>query len=226
MASPVDPPSDTQGISLSGTWRAAPADEADPRDYHDPAFDDSSWALATVPGHWRSNPAFADTDGPVLHRTAFTGPGAVRAGGRELAGCRPRGRPAVVARARRDLLHERRLARRHLPGRHRGLLLPPRVRGDRGAGRKERAHPRPRGGLSPPGGPHRQAQPHRGLPALGPARRGLEPRRHLAAGAHRAVRPRAHTPRPRPVRRCQRPSGPSCRCGPCSTPSTPGPSTC
>ncbi|MGZ4717451.1 MAG: glycoside hydrolase family 2 protein [Acidimicrobiales bacterium] len=62
-------------VDLSGTWRAAPADEAGRRDYQDPAFDDTSWALATVPGHWRSNPAFADTDGPVLHRTTFAGPG-------------------------------------------------------------------------------------------------------------------------------------------------------
>ena len=61
-------------VDLSGTWRAAPADEVNRRDYHDPAFDDAGWALATVPGHWRSNPAFADTDGPVLHRTTFAGP--------------------------------------------------------------------------------------------------------------------------------------------------------
>ena len=61
-------------VDLSGTWRAAPADAAGRRDYQDPAFDDTSWALTTVPGHWRSNPALADTDGPVLHRTAFTRP--------------------------------------------------------------------------------------------------------------------------------------------------------
>ena len=73
MASPADP-SGPSGFSLSGTWRAMPAGETDRRDHHDPAFDDSSWALATVPGHWRSNPALAGTDGPVLHRTAFTGP--------------------------------------------------------------------------------------------------------------------------------------------------------
>jgi beta-mannosidase len=64
----------TSDVDLSGTWRAAPADEAARRDYHDPAFDDTHWALATVPGHWRSNPAFATTDGPVLHRTTFAGP--------------------------------------------------------------------------------------------------------------------------------------------------------
>ena len=28
-----------------------------------------------MPGHWRSNPALRDTDGPVLHRTTFADPG-------------------------------------------------------------------------------------------------------------------------------------------------------
>jgi beta-mannosidase len=65
---------DSSGVDLSGTWRAAPADEAARRDYHDPAFDDRHWARAEVPGHWRSNPALADTDGPVLHRTSFATP--------------------------------------------------------------------------------------------------------------------------------------------------------
>ena len=41
---------DLPGTSLSGTWRAAPADEAGRRDYQDPAFDDSSWALPPCRG--------------------------------------------------------------------------------------------------------------------------------------------------------------------------------
>jgi beta-mannosidase len=61
-------------VDLSGTWRAALAEEANRRSYADADFDDHEWALASVPGHWRSNPAFADTDGPVLHRTAFATP--------------------------------------------------------------------------------------------------------------------------------------------------------
>jgi len=61
-------------VDLSGTWRAAPADETARRAYAATDFDDHDWALATVPGHWRSNPAFATTDGPVLHRTTFTTP--------------------------------------------------------------------------------------------------------------------------------------------------------
>ena len=45
-------------------------------DYHDPDFDDDAWPMVTVPGHWRSDPAFADTDGPVVYRTVFSDPGA------------------------------------------------------------------------------------------------------------------------------------------------------
>ena len=63
----------TQG-DLSGSWRAAAADEETRRDYHDPSYDDSAWAPITVPGHWRSNPAFAERDGSVLYRTTFETP--------------------------------------------------------------------------------------------------------------------------------------------------------
>ncbi len=188
-------------VDLSGTWRAAPADAADGRDFHDPAFDDTAWAPATVPGHWRSNPALADTrrSGAAPHRIRRPGP--VRPRIRRFCIRRGRVRPTVVARARRHLLHERRLARRHLPGRHRGLLLPPQLRGHRGPGRGGRAHPRPRGGLSPARRPDRQAQPHRRVPALGPARPGLEPRRDLAARAPRAVGARCASATP--VVRCR-----------------------
>src|SRR2546423_7920409 len=33
-----------------------------------PEFDDDGWEPITVPGHWRSTPAFAESDGPVLYR--------------------------------------------------------------------------------------------------------------------------------------------------------------
>jgi beta-mannosidase len=33
--------------------------------------DDSSWPELVVPGHWRSSPAFADSDGPLLYRHRF-----------------------------------------------------------------------------------------------------------------------------------------------------------
>src|SRR4051794_28639548 len=61
--------------STPGPWRAAPADEDSRRSYTEPGFDDGGWAPITVPGHWRSNLAFADSDGPLLHRRSFASPG-------------------------------------------------------------------------------------------------------------------------------------------------------
>ena len=55
-----------------------------------------------------------------------------------------------------------------------------------------RAPPRRRGHLRAARRPHGQAQPHRRVPALGLPRPGLEPRRHLAAGARHRDRPGAH----------------------------------
>lgn len=37
----------------------------------DPEFDDASWETVQVPGHWRSTPAFAGSDGPVIYRRRF-----------------------------------------------------------------------------------------------------------------------------------------------------------
>jgi beta-mannosidase len=59
---------------LTEGWRAAVADDHLRRAYADPGFDDTGWAAITVPGHWRSTPAFADTDGPLLHRCGFDAP--------------------------------------------------------------------------------------------------------------------------------------------------------
>ena len=58
-------------MDLSGRWRACGADEALRRTYPDPEFDDSGWAEIDVPGHWRSAPAFAGANGPLLYRTRF-----------------------------------------------------------------------------------------------------------------------------------------------------------
>ena len=69
-------------VDLGGTWCAAIADEALRRAYPAPSFDDGGWEPIDVPSHWRTTPAFADTDGPVLYRTGFdtpaTPPGAER----------------------------------------------------------------------------------------------------------------------------------------------------
>ena len=73
-----------------------------------------------------------------------------------------------------------------------------------------RARARRRGDVRPPDRPHGQAQHHRRVPALGLPRPRLEPRRHLAAGAGRA----------RPAR-CA-----SAACGCCAARPTPsGPSS-
>jgi beta-mannosidase len=61
-------------MDLAGTWRAVEADEALRRAYPSPDFDDSGWGEVMVPGHWRSSPAFATSEGPVLHRHRFEAP--------------------------------------------------------------------------------------------------------------------------------------------------------
>jgi beta-mannosidase len=66
--------SDVAGHDLSGTWRAAVADDELVRWFADPEFDDGGWADVRVPSHWRSNDAFAETDGPLLYRTRFDTP--------------------------------------------------------------------------------------------------------------------------------------------------------
>ena len=58
-------------MELSGTWRACIADDEVRRDGVGLDYDDSSWSAIDVPGHWRSNPAFADSDGPLLYRHRF-----------------------------------------------------------------------------------------------------------------------------------------------------------
>ncbi|MGH9276130.1 MAG: glycoside hydrolase family 2 protein [Acidimicrobiales bacterium] len=68
-------------MELTGTWRAAVADEDLRRSWQDDGFDDSAWEAVDVPGHWRSTPAFAEADGALLYRHTF-GTGAPADGGR------------------------------------------------------------------------------------------------------------------------------------------------
>ncbi|MEO7572824.1 MAG: hypothetical protein ABIX10_10335, partial [Acidimicrobiales bacterium] len=58
-------------IELTGTWQAAVADDDLRRTWHEDGFDDHDWEAVSVPGHWRSAPAFAGVDGPLLHRRQF-----------------------------------------------------------------------------------------------------------------------------------------------------------
>jgi beta-mannosidase len=59
-------------VDLSGRWRACLADPERRRSFSAPdADDDGEWHDIDVPGHWRSVPAFADSDGPLLYRRRF-----------------------------------------------------------------------------------------------------------------------------------------------------------
>lgn len=59
-------------MDLSGTWRAVPADDQLRRIAVGMQYDDSAWSSIEVPGHWRTTPEFATSDGPLLFRTSFT----------------------------------------------------------------------------------------------------------------------------------------------------------
>ncbi len=65
---------DEPGTELSGIWAATIADEAGRRAFFEPSHDDKDWEPVTLPGHWRTHPAFASTDGPLLHRRWFDSP--------------------------------------------------------------------------------------------------------------------------------------------------------
>ena len=138
------------------------------------------------------SPTFADSDGPLLYRRALPP--------------RPaRPRPARVRHARRHLLPSRRVARRRVPRRPRGLLLPASVR---------HHQPRPAVGATTCWRSRSRAAPQRDSNAkrniTGVLQDGesfdreLEPGRAVATRAHRHHRPGAHRPLPRAVPRCQR----------------------
>jgi beta-mannosidase len=58
-------------MDLGGRWAAAEADDDLRRSFPRPGLDDSGWQAVTVPGHWRGEPAFAGSDGPLLYRRRF-----------------------------------------------------------------------------------------------------------------------------------------------------------
>lgn len=67
-------PRDRARRDLNGLWRARVADDDVRRDAIGLGVDDSDWPEIEVPGHWRSHPEFADSDGPILYRRSFTAP--------------------------------------------------------------------------------------------------------------------------------------------------------
>lgn len=62
-------------MEISSGWRAAIADEDLRRRYPEPDFDDASWAAIDACSQWRSTPAFAANDGPLLYRVNFEASG-------------------------------------------------------------------------------------------------------------------------------------------------------
>ena len=58
-------------VELSGAWRASAADDELRRAGIGLDVDDSGWLDIAVPGHWRSHPELATSDGPILYRTRF-----------------------------------------------------------------------------------------------------------------------------------------------------------
>jgi beta-mannosidase len=58
-------------MDLSGEWKAACADDELRRTAFALDFDDSGWENIAVPGHWKTVPSFADSDGPLIYRTRF-----------------------------------------------------------------------------------------------------------------------------------------------------------
>lgn len=65
-------------MDLASGWRAREADDDLRRTWQDDdgagADDDDAWLPISVPGHWRHDAPFADSDGPLLYRTAFEHP--------------------------------------------------------------------------------------------------------------------------------------------------------
>ncbi|HVT75470.1 MAG TPA: glycoside hydrolase family 2 TIM barrel-domain containing protein, partial [Acidimicrobiales bacterium] len=58
-------------MELTEGWRAAIADDELRRRYPEVDFDDGAWQPIAARSQWRSTPAFADTDGPLLYRVNF-----------------------------------------------------------------------------------------------------------------------------------------------------------
>ena len=64
------PPS-ARVVDLSGEWRAHLSEAELAKSFAEPATSDELWENVRVPHHWRTEPAFARSDGPLLYRRRF-----------------------------------------------------------------------------------------------------------------------------------------------------------
>ena len=68
-------PDAPRSVDLSGAWRAHLGDDPDlGKAFAERGFADDAWENVRVPHHWRAEPAFAASDGPLLYRRQFTSP--------------------------------------------------------------------------------------------------------------------------------------------------------
>lgn len=63
-----------ESFDLGGRWFVAESNDELRRRTAEPDLDHSGWAVQEVPGHWRSVPELAASDGPVLYRRTFDAP--------------------------------------------------------------------------------------------------------------------------------------------------------
>ena len=127
-------------------------------------------------------------------------------------------RSQVVPRVRRRLLLRRRVVRRRLPRRHRGLLRPARVRSHRSAPTGSRSRARARGRLPAAARPHRETDRDRPVRTLGRGRSRVQPGWTVAADADRRDGTGPHRQPARPVHRSARRARAA---SPARSPSTP-----
>jgi len=67
-------PGPAGALDLAGVWKAQEADDELRRRFPEDGFDDLDWESITVPAHWQSTPAFAQSQGPLLYRRRFEAP--------------------------------------------------------------------------------------------------------------------------------------------------------
>ena len=201
---------DRLALDLGGTWRAREADDdAAPRRHRPPSS-------TTRLGRRRRARALAIAAGILGERRPAPLPHAASTLARPAPGDAP------LDHVRRDLLPGRRLARRRLPRRPRGLLLPAQLRRHRRSARLGDEHLLAvEVDLRPRAGHDRPAQHHRAVPALRGGRPGLEPGRPLARRSASTTPVRCASTgsaccAATPTRRA-----PTCACTPASTATTP-----